>query len=75
MALNFPSNPSNGQTATVNGRTYQWNGSAWQLAAYSLPRASTTTVGGVKVGNGLQVDASGTINNIGGMLYLWANFR
>lgn len=75
MPLNFPTNPTNGQTATVNNRLYQWNGSVWQLVTYSLPNATNNTVGGVKIGDGLQVDSSGTIKDIGSMLYLWANFR
>ena len=75
MALNFPTNPTLNQTATVNNRQYQWNGSAWQLVSYSLPRASTTTVGGIRVGDGLQVNSSGIVTDIGSMLYLWANFR
>lgn len=74
MPLNFPSNPTNGQTATVNNRQYQWNGSAWQLVSYSLPNASTSTLGGVKIGAGLSV-SSGVVTDIGSMLYLWSNFR
>lgn len=75
MPLNFPTNPTNGQTATVNGRLYQWNGSAWQLVTYTLPTASSNSLGGVRVGDGLQVNSSGTVTDIGSMLYLWANFR
>lgn len=75
MALTFPSNPTNGQIATVNNRQYQWNGSAWQLVSYSLPVASSNTVGGVRIGNGLSVNASGVVTDIGSMLYLWSNFR
>lgn len=30
--------------------------------AYSLPKASTTVLGGIKVGDGLQVEADGTLN-------------
>ena len=31
MPLNFPSNPSPGQTASVGGRTWTWNGNAWAV--------------------------------------------
>jgi hypothetical protein len=33
MAINFPSSPTNGQTATIDGVTYSWNpsGSVWDL--------------------------------------------
>lgn len=77
MPLSFPSSPTNGQIASVNGRNYQWNGSVWQLVAYSLPTASTSNLGGVKVvdGGGINVSASGDISSIGAQLYLWANFR
>lgn len=77
MPLSFPSSPTNGQIATVNGRDYQYNGSAWQLVNYTLPVASTSNVGGVKIvdGGGINVSASGDINSVGAQLYLWANFR
>ena len=29
MAFNFPSSPSNGDTYTANGFTYEWDGSKW----------------------------------------------
>ena len=29
MAFNFPANPSNGDTYTANGFTYEWDGSKW----------------------------------------------
>ena len=32
MAIDFPNNPANGDTYTVNGKTWQWDGSVW--AAY-----------------------------------------
>jgi hypothetical protein len=27
--LNFPASPTVGQTYTANGKTWQWNGTAW----------------------------------------------
>lgn len=77
MPLNFPTNPTNGQTATVNNRQYQWNGSAWQLVTYTLPTASTSNQGSVRIvdGGGINVSPSGDISSIGSQLYLWANFR
>ena len=32
MALNFPCNPTNGQTYEANGVTWQWDGTAWVVA-------------------------------------------
>ena len=29
MAFNFPASPSNGDTYTANGFTYEWDGSKW----------------------------------------------
>jgi len=75
MALNFPNNPVLNQTASVNNRLYKWNGSAWQLVSYSLPIATTSSIGGVQIGAGLNVSSSGVVSNVGSMLYLWANFR
>ena len=77
MPLNFPSNPTLNQTATINGRTYQWNGSAWNLVTYTLPTASTASQGSVQVvdGGGVNVSSSGNISSVGAQLYLWSNFR
>jgi len=76
MPLNFPNNPTNGQTTTINGRTYQWNGTAWNLVTYTLPTASTLSQGSVQIvdGGGINVSNSGQISSIGSQLYLWANF-
>jgi hypothetical protein len=77
MSLSFPNSPMNGQTTTINGRTYQWSGSAWNLVTYTLPVASTTSQGSVQVvdGGGINISPSGQIGSIGSQLYLWANFR
>jgi len=75
MALNFPNNPTTNQTASVNGRLYKWNGTVWQLVSYSLPIATTTSVGGVQIGAGLNISNAGVVSDVGSMLYLWSNFR
>lgn len=36
MTLTFPDNPTVGQTATTGGRTFQWNGKAWDLVGSGL---------------------------------------
>jgi len=36
MSIIFPSSPAVNQTYTFNGRTWYWNGSAWQLQVNSL---------------------------------------
>ena len=40
-ALNFPSNPTNGQQHTVGSRTFSWDGTAWRI--YSTPEAPVLT--------------------------------
>lgn len=41
MALSFPSSPTTNQQSTQNGRTYQWDGYAWNLVANVAGHAST----------------------------------
>lgn len=36
MPLTFPSNPANGQQTTTGGRTYSWNGQAWELVGSGI---------------------------------------
>ncbi len=59
MPLSFPSSPAVGQTSVQNGRTYQWSGYAWELltstGVYTLPAATASVLGGVKVGAGLTI--------------------
>jgi len=45
MSLNFPSNPTTGQTTTQNGRTYSWSGYAWEFITQNVnsARSSLTT--------------------------------
>lgn len=46
--------------ATDNAKYLRGDGT-WQTASYSLPAATTSTLGGVIVGNGLTVQNDGTI--------------
>lgn len=36
MPLTFPSNPSLGQQTSTGGRTYSWNGQAWELVGSGI---------------------------------------
>jgi hypothetical protein len=49
MPLTFPSNPTNGQQTTTGGRTYSWNGQAWELVGSGIagPTGSTGPTGSV----------------------------
>ncbi len=40
--LNFPSNPTIGQTHTVGSRTYTWNGTAWVVSSSSVSGTTGT---------------------------------
>ena len=62
MAINFPTSPTtNVTTHTHNNVTYLWDGVSWvaqgSTAQYSLPTASATVLGGIKVGNRLTINA------------------
>lgn len=51
MPLTFPSNPTLNQQTTTGGRTYQWNGQAWNLVGSGIagptgPTGATSTVTG-----------------------------
>ena len=77
MAINFPSTtnePTDGSlTHTAAGVTWAWDGDSWSAQginlAYSLPTASTTTKGGIKVGNNLSISndtlsATSSVNDL-----------
>lgn len=46
MPLNFPNNPTIGQQSVQNGRTYQWDGYAWNFINNISNHASTHSVNG-----------------------------
>ena len=77
MAINFPSTtnePTDGSlTHTAAGVTWAWDGDSWSAQginlAYSLPTASATTKGGIKVGNNLSISndtlsATSSVNDL-----------
>ena len=61
MAINFPDSPSNGTTHTAAGVTWTYDGTTWKAngvtSSYSLPTASSTVLGGVKVGTNLSINS------------------
>ena len=64
-----PTNPVKGQKYfnTTDNKEYIWNGTAWKTGAdsYTLPTASASTLGGVKVGAGLSI-TNGVLSATGG---------
>jgi len=65
-AIDFPSSPSTNQTHTASGVTWTWDGTTWKAqgstTTYTLPTASTGTLGGIKVGNNFAIDGAGTLS-------------
>ena len=63
--INFPSTinqPTDGSYShTASGVTWSWDGTTWKCQginlAYTLPTASATVKGGIKVGNNLSIDS------------------
>lgn len=49
---------------TASGITYYWDGAAWQNKAVSIPAATTSVTGTVKVGSGLQMNESGQLSHL-----------
>ena len=41
-AFDFPNSPSNGDTYTANGVTFQWNGSVWTRYSASMGAQGST---------------------------------
>ena len=68
MAINFPNSPGNGSQHTASGITWTYDGTTWKAdgitSSYTLPTASSTVLGGVKVGSGLSI-SSGTLSMTG----------
>ena len=76
--INFPSTisqPTDGSFShTAAGITWSWDGTTWKCQginlAYTLPTASATVKGGIKVGNNLSItndvlSATSSVNNLG----------
>lgn len=58
------SSPSNGQALVF--RDGSWKNETIQGGSYTLPIASAQTLGGVKIGSGLSIDAQGVLSANGG---------
>ena len=64
MAINFPTSPVNGDIHTAQGIQWQWDdtGGTWKCqgvtGVYSLGIASATSLGGIKIGNNLNISSS-----------------
>ena len=69
MAINFPATSGEATdgsfTHTESGITWSWDGTTWTslgvTGSYSLPIASSSTLGGIKVGSNLTIAGDGTL--------------
>ncbi len=62
MAIDFPTSPSTNDTFTSSGGiTYLWDGTSWKAqgttSTYTLPTATASILGGIKVGTRLTINA------------------
>lgn len=78
--LNFPTNPTIGQTHTVGLKTYTWNGNAWIVSSSSF-NATTGTAGTIYVTDSTSATSTttGALTVVGGVgiggdLYVGGNF-
>ena len=71
MAIDFPSTTGQATdgtfTHTASGITWEWDGTTWKArgvtGTYTLPTASATVLGGIKVGSNLSINASGVLSS------------
>ena len=69
MAINFPSTTGQATdgsfTHTASGVTWAWDGTTWKAqgvtGSYVLGTATATSLGGIKVGSGLSINASTSV--------------
>ena len=63
MAINFPDSPNTNDEHTASGITWKYDGTTWKslgqgASSYALPTASSTQLGGIKVGDSLGISSS-----------------
>jgi|APGre2960657404_1045060.scaffolds.fasta_scaffold04566_4 hypothetical protein len=56
---------TSGQVLTSTGTGVQWTTVSGGGGSYTLPIASSSVLGGIKIGSGLQIDGDGTVDVIG----------
>jgi hypothetical protein len=60
--------PATGESGKIyvtidNGKVFRWSGSQYiEISAYSLPVATASVLGGVKIGSGISIDGNGVIS-------------
>ena len=74
MAFNFPASPSNGDTYTANGFTYEWDGSKWIRKSPSTGAQGSTGPTGAQGATG-STGAQGPSGSTGipsGVIMMWS---
>ena len=66
MAINFPNNPTNGDTYTLNNSVWQYDGTAWNNVSYS----SVVSLTSASIDSLLDVDTS-SVPPINGQALVW----
>ena len=64
MAINFPDNPTSGQTYTYNGISWSWNGSAWEKAIGNNVNFLNGLTGGITLAAGSGITLTGSAKTI-----------
>ena len=68
MAIDFPASPNINDTHTAAGRTWTWNGTSWVISTnasnYNLPIATAGSLGGIKVGPNLNINATSGVLDV-----------
>jgi len=64
MAINFPDNPTSGQTYTYNGISWSWNGSAWTKTIGNYVNFLNGLTGGVTLAQGSNITLTPSGNTI-----------
>ena len=62
MAINFPATPAVNDTYTYSSRTWQWNGTVWNIVPDSNPTFSSVTATNITTTNLTATNA--TLTNI-----------
>ena len=70
MAIDFPASPNINDTHTDVGKTWRYDGYSWNLevnsSSYTLPIATASALGGIKVGANCTIQVDGTLDVVQG---------
>lgn len=69
MPLDFPNSPTNGDTYTASGKTWEWNGTSWILRTLAINTSLSTGLSDVVItsatsGQFLKWDGTSWVNAV-----------